>query len=1260
MHAIQQKCRPKHQVLVLKCYPRTTKGAVDVKPNSSELSYLLFYAQSRRSKIQKVGSFLEKKTASDVYRQRIGNVQVTLQILTALIEKTPKDLPLFASCVLQILEQVLKSHDITMIESSLPTFAAFCTHHEPASLMAEQAYQRQYLSVVQQYASLASTRASPGREPSKPVALRWRNAGLRAIRSIAASDALSSATTQQYDAAVPMILENLWTDNEDFLDVLHERAELEEKIGGSLLRRRTSIATVQTAESESAANPLALAPTAVDMDKLDEEDTGVLAMECLRQIFSASGRSQIHSATLALLRFIQERVAQDELVVRTDASGRDAGWAIKMFLLAARWAPVADRFTILVTTVDFLVQQPLTDESLRHHNVLVAMIGALLRSDINLIGLSVMDVLLHLISHIRKLVQLPGDPSVMRADLADPRRRPATAASSGKGDNIAAERTELLWRLQECIGSLATHIYYADQISDMVAIILQKLKPSRSGSRSGSPQGEKADGSPKSSGPALHADDNHADSLFALAVTKIAALRAIRSVLLVANPQGAGTSALSRSRVPIHVWDGTQWLLRDPDGLVRKAYVDALLTWLDRETSNRDARAWDDTVRASPKAREPQTPTLSRRPVPSPSGRDIKNGAKAQRATHILNLLHLAIYDNAIQYIDYDSDIVLLHVLLVKLVNKLGVNAVRSGLPMIFRLQEDIQDAETPVQKVRLGSLVHGYFWVVTERFDFEGSVVGRVIHNEISRRRSKHFWVDGIHVPAPPLDRIGTPGVTSAEPRLQTDEIESEALLPFDERLAFVDAVCAAYQDQANSPPQSPAGSPGRSFSHPAGSSSLNAIPTIEADNELPPQFREEMLAEWSREAVIAAAQTASKSASLNGSRSGTTATHHRLHANGGAGLNGRDNLRPERTSPHGSRVNLRPSSSPGIAAGAGGHEPQRMRKSSLRSARSAAPAVLTNGDNFEVPVASVEQLKLVLSGGVNPSVPPPTAPAAAAASTTQVASGDNDSTSSDSLVSYDMTASELSFNPATTSGPGGPTDATTPTASMFHSHAPHLHPSQATQPPQNFSHPRPSSRGASLERRPSASGGGPLSSHPTHDSEVVVPVPVAADGAIPPVPPLPSNLSRVPSDAGASRLSPVTPNTSGVFPPISPRPSTSASRRSVKGGGKHGLSSDSPGQGLGAGLVRARSRSHSRSHSRERAASVSTMPPPPPPPPPQAMDLDALLRGIDARIGEDGGAAVVGSSSGSSLSSSAAGFLGGLGSLGREKGGAVARPPY
>ena len=45
-----------------------------VKANSSELSYLLYYASTRRSKLQKVGLCLEKKTAHDVHKQRLGSV----------------------------------------------------------------------------------------------------------------------------------------------------------------------------------------------------------------------------------------------------------------------------------------------------------------------------------------------------------------------------------------------------------------------------------------------------------------------------------------------------------------------------------------------------------------------------------------------------------------------------------------------------------------------------------------------------------------------------------------------------------------------------------------------------------------------------------------------------------------------------------------------------------------------------------------------------------------------------------------------------------------------------------------------------------------------------------------------------------------------------------------------------------------------------------------------------------------------------------
>ena len=72
MNAVRQSCRPKHQVLILKCYPKFQKNVADVKPNGSELSYLLYYASTRRSKVQKVGAFLEKKAASYVYRGKIG------------------------------------------------------------------------------------------------------------------------------------------------------------------------------------------------------------------------------------------------------------------------------------------------------------------------------------------------------------------------------------------------------------------------------------------------------------------------------------------------------------------------------------------------------------------------------------------------------------------------------------------------------------------------------------------------------------------------------------------------------------------------------------------------------------------------------------------------------------------------------------------------------------------------------------------------------------------------------------------------------------------------------------------------------------------------------------------------------------------------------------------------------------------------------------------------------------------------------------
>ncbi|KAF4467046.1 EFR3 [Fusarium albosuccineum] len=1047
MNAIQQKCRPKHQVLVLKCYPRTTKGAVDVKPNSSELSYLLYYATSRRSKIQKIGAFLEKKTASDVWRLRIGNVQVTLQILAALIEKLHKDVVLIAPYVLKVLDTVLRSEDITMIESSLPTFEAFCDHHDAALLSADQAYLRQYEDIVHLYAKLASTQPAPGKESlSSPVKVRWRNAGLEAIRSISTADALSSITGRQMDVIMPRILENLWSDTPDFLEVLQQRVEAEERVDTEKqLRRRTSIATVATVDGAGDPNPVALSGTAGDVDKLAEEEVGVLAMQCLKSIFIVPNRSQIHGATVSLLSFIQERVSQGESVVTlSDDRERDSGWAISIYSIISRWAPVQDRYVILVAALDTLLRIPVQDSTLEQQLALTTIMSSLLRSDVNLIGLSVMDVLLGLIKQMRKLLRL---------------RSPASQSDDGdvptESEQEPRQQTKhLLGRLELCIGDLATHVYYADQISDMIAAVILRLKPSRSSSTNSSPGGEKAGGN--DAGPGVStvelSESQQLDHYFSLNAGRAAALHAIKAILLVANPQKklTGNLALSRNRVPIHIWEGTHWLLRDPDGHVRKAYMDALITWLDREATAADEKAIDETLprsRSSPKVNR-DLASGNRRAVSNASNRE---KAHKSRQSQFLPLLHLVIYDNALQFVEYENDLVMLHILLTKLVFKLGVNSVRHGLPMIYRLQEDILEIDTPLHKVRIAALCHGYFWGLTEKFDFEASVVGRAIQNEVVRRRSKGFWIEGIHIPPPSVDLVGLPGETHQHPEWDAVALEREELLPFDDRNSLVECIATSYHESIQTPPGSPAASPGRGMSGPILGSTLTSTETPEPDSELPAVFREQMLTDWSRDAAVAMLTSVGKSESLTGSKTGTSVTHrgHLTVNTNGLNANGNGN---GPVSPYGSQYNLmRPHSSHGFRERDRDGTPSKGRKSSMRSAVSPALSVNTRGV-----VASVEQLKLVLSG--NP--PPKTAGLA----------GDDDS--GDSMVSYDYSPSEISFNP-----PVQTEQATSPTSTQ-----------------------RPSTASTANRR-------GPLSAHPPlggppnlHDENG------GYDDSVPPVPPLPN----------------------------------------------------------------------------------------------------------------------------------------------------------
>ena len=909
---------------------------------------------------------------------RYSNVQVTLQILRALIEKSPRDLPLYASHFIRILSTILRAKDINMVEETIATFEASCTYQDVATLAPDQELMRRYEDIVQMYAGFAAQIPSVQTKGplSAPDAIRWRSAGLRAIKSIASSEFLGADGGRQLHIIMPTILQNLYSDDDGYLMALHQRAHSTEKTDSEISqKRRMSIATVQTVDTHAETNLAAVTGSTADADRLAEEEVGLLAMQSLKQIFVANNRGQIRIATTSMLKFIASRVpAVPPLRPNTAQSSRSNSgiWATALMEMVTRWTPVQDRFIILVTTMETLVRSPVAEENLEQQLVLVALVGWLLSSSINMIGLSIMDVLLGLVQHVLLLLQLGGRgsnvlPHHQQTDAIDlfpntggepghqsstdsvPKTRHAADVSSP-----SATRHELLHRLQRCIGDLATHIYYSDQIADMITAIFLRLKPSP---LSGVSTVAAAIEDPAAAAQAISnsvnlKEDPTTDEFFSFGTARVTALKAIREILTVANMKGAvaGAAAIGRNRVSVQVWEGTQWLLRDEDRRVRRAYVDALLTWLRLEMSKNDLRVVEDKrklTRILAKMDADGT-DLPRRAMSAASRGD--NHCKPVRST-FLQLLHLAVYDNAVESPESDSDIMLLHLLLFHLVEKLGVNGAKCGLPMMMRLQEDINNdgiIPTPIGKLNVGSLVHGYLWTLSEKFDLDTSRVGHEIYSEILRRREHKLWLDGVRIPPLPLDQIVSPKNVSITDKLPLPILQQESLRPFDSRPALVEQIATSYANSVASPPTSPPSSPGRVFTMPILTS---AGPSSAPESELPSQIREEMLSDWTKESCIASMEKEStRTISISGSRSGTTRSGHQnlLTVNGQNPISGAPTGRhsPSRSPPlQHNHFAQQPRKNSNTASAAHGFIPPmqanefRLRRSSVHDNESPTP---------------------------------------------------------------------------------------------------------------------------------------------------------------------------------------------------------------------------------------------------------------------------------------------------------------------------------
>jgi protein EFR3 len=797
-----------------------------------------------------------------------SNVQVVLQILTALIEKVPRELPLYGHSILNILETVLRSNDIAMVEETLQTFETFCSNQDLAILAAEQRYATQYERIVRSYAEFASSKSNI---PSKSVAttlptrLRWKNIGLKATRSIVSSEGLSADGGKPLTFILPVILENVYDGGEDLLIMQRTSQTVEKTTPEQGRRRRASTVTVRTVDTAEG-NVAEASGTTADADKIAELEVRLLALRCLERIFVvSSNRSQIRTAAGLVLQFIvSKRESSSENVLQGHGN-----WANSLMDLITKWCPVQDRFIILFTAVEILRGISSDGQPIGQQIVMASLIDSLLKSPVNMIGLSVIDVLVGFVQHILRLLQAPSS----QPSLSTPTDS-VTNGAFPPGPILTDEHAKLVSLLKQCIADLATHNYYADQISDMIRTLLTRIRPLASQDLAASTT-TKASSDPSVSVnyiPSI-ASERHVENYFYSAASRIVALEAVKDILEVAN-QGKTTTGLSiepRNKVGIQVWEGTHWLLRDSDRDVRNAYTSAFVSWLGLETTKNDLKAPDSASSRPSRAQSRREQDGPRRTASLAPTDKLQNHVSSV----FLQLLHLAVYETAVEYAESKADILVVYALLVNLVEHLGVNAVRFGLPMVMKLQSDFFGSST--SRINIGSLVYGYLNALVVKFDFEDSRVGNEIQSEISSRKNCGAWLEMVLLPPVPLSQI---------PPSSRDSLPRPALQQSLRYFTSVDELARHIEDgyvaSLTAALQSPPGSPGKQVaSQGAGHGYFEAGQNPPA---LPAVVKDDMLSAWSKEACISIIEKEkARAVSVAGSKSGNSIRRgHGSHLNG------------------------------------------------------------------------------------------------------------------------------------------------------------------------------------------------------------------------------------------------------------------------------------------------------------------------------------------------------------------------------------------
>ncbi|CCE63978.1 hypothetical protein TPHA_0G01410 [Tetrapisispora phaffii CBS 4417] len=335
---------PKHQKLVNNCYP--TGRTPDKKPKSSETAYLIYYVNSRRSKLEKVSNYLTKKSLTDLRKKNVGNISVTLVLLNEIIKNCKENLNVFVKDFMLIMNKILAdgsfNNDLSVIDLVQECFKSICINVTDTLYSGDVSFVEIFNQFVELYFKATK------------MLLKNNELALKGCLNISLTSGLASNPKLKYliPECVTTVLENLCETYQQF-NIINLDASEDHHLTKRLSRTHTKTFSLG-----------------------NSDDGNIFIIDVLKSYFNTNETDKLTLSIKALLAHLQKTPNKDLLIFVFDG------------------IPVQLRYIVIL----FLVRQLTSSSKEVKYDIVLRLLSALLTSYVGIVGLSILDIMRKLLA----------------------------------------------------------------------------------------------------------------------------------------------------------------------------------------------------------------------------------------------------------------------------------------------------------------------------------------------------------------------------------------------------------------------------------------------------------------------------------------------------------------------------------------------------------------------------------------------------------------------------------------------------------------------------------------------------------------------------------------------------------------------------------------------------------------------------------------------------------------------------------------------